>query len=131
MFTHATPITTFTLFADVDGMADYDEGEALPLYRIGSGYQLSKFCGVMVSGAQSCNMGGTGGGSTLSSLIIYFRRPNLDASFSSTCGGSCSEVYSHVYVTLKANATTDFRAVKVTNTGQITVCQLNTEPPAC
>jgi prepilin-type N-terminal cleavage/methylation domain-containing protein len=131
VFSNTPPITSFTMFADLDNDNGLDSGEAFPAYRLSTGYQISKFCGVLPSGDTSCSSGGVGLGSTLNSLTIYFRRPNLDALFTSTCTVACTENYTSAYITVKPNASSDTRSVKITNTGQITICPLNTEPPSC
>lgn len=126
--------TTYTLFADIDNNGAYTAGEGLSgvggvLVSVGRGYTIGKFCAVSSGGAQDCYpSGGTG---TLTDMTIYFRRPNPDATFAATCTGSCASSYTSAYVQLTSTGSTDTRSIKVTNTGQITVCPLNTEPPSC
>lgn len=116
---------TYYIFADTtpapSGNGAYDNGEALPIFRLGSGYQIRSLCAVAVAGG-SC--------ATVSSLTIYFRRPNPDACFaSSAAAGACAlgapAQYSRAYITVGSNANSDSRTVKVSNTGQITVCSPN------
>jgi prepilin-type N-terminal cleavage/methylation domain-containing protein len=126
--------STFTLFADTNNDGTYDAGEGLSgvggvLVSIGRGYSIGKFCAVSSGGQQDCYpSGGTG---VLSDMTVYFRRPNPDAVFSATCTGSCASSYTSAYVQLTTTGSTDTRSIKVTNTGQINVCPLNTEPPSC
>jgi len=125
---------TFTLFADTDNDATYDAGEGLSgvggvLVSIGRGYSIGKFCGVSSGGVQDCYL--ADGSGNISDMTIYFRRPNPDAIFSATCTGSCESSYTSAYIQLVTTGSTDTRSVKVTNTGQITVCPLNTAPPSC
>lgn len=112
---------TYYIFADIDGDGAYDAGEGLPIYRLGSGYVLQSVCGVGVGGS-TCT--------SLTSLTAYFRRPNPDGCFASNAApGACalgaSAVYSRAYITLANTASGDTRSIKVTNTGQISVCQPN------
>lgn len=126
--------STFTLFADINGNNAYDAGEGLSgvggvLVSIGRGYSIAKFCAISSGGTQDCYpSGGTG---TISNMTIFFKRPNPDALFAATCQTGCSAPYTSAYVQLKSAGGTDTRSVKITNTGQITVCPLNVVPPSC
>lgn len=126
--------STFTLFADTNNNGAYTAGEGLSgvggvLVSVGRGYSIGKFCAVSSGGTQDCYL--PDGSGVISDLTIYFRRPNPDASFSATCTGTCAAPYTSAYIQLKSTGGSDTRSVKVTNTGQITVCPLNTVPPAC
>lgn len=127
--------STFSMFADVNGNGVLDAGETLSgvggvLETIGRGYSISKFCAVSSAGVQDCYSPTTGAG-TISDLTLYFKRPNPDATITATCTGSCASGYTSAYVQMQSTGSTDTRSVKVTNTGQITVCPLNTVPPSC
>ena len=71
-----------------------------------------------------------GTGTTIDSLTIYFRRPNPDACFSTSqsptaCAANAAPVYDYAYVQVKASGGSDYRTVKISNTGQIAVCKPN------
>lgn len=110
---------TYYIFADSDGDGAYDAGEGLPIYKLGSGYAIQSACAVAV-GASTCT--------SVNSLTAYFRRPNPDGCFASNaaptaCASGASAVYSRAYITVANTANNDTRSIKVTNTGQIAVCQ--------
>lgn len=110
----------YYLFADVNGdkLRAVDGSEDVQRFTIGTGYSIVKFCGTVVSGGplgQHCS----NSGSPITSLTIYFRRPNPDARFSSS---ATSEVYSDAYIQLTSPALgTNTRGITVTSTGQISV----------
>lgn len=122
----------YLLFADVNGNGQYAAGEELPRYTIGNGrgtdYHIKSFCAHSITSGDQCN---TGTATTISSLTIYFRRPNPDACFSTSANaGACATVttppvYDYAYVQIKPYNGTDFRTIKVTSTGQIAVCKPN------
>lgn len=122
----------YLLFADQNGNGQYASGEELPRYTIGNGrgtdYLIKNFCAHSISSGDQC---GTGTGTTITSLTIYFRRPNPDACFAtSQSTGACATaatppVYDYAYVQLKSFTGTDYRTIKITNTGQIAVCKPN------
>jgi prepilin-type N-terminal cleavage/methylation domain-containing protein len=127
--TPSTPITTYTLFADVvkDGLYDgSNTSEFVQEFKLNQGFTIRKFCAVLGS-AQSCNTETTGGGSPITRLNVFFERPNLDAQFC-TAAGSCN--YTEAYVQIEAT-TGDLRNITVYSTGQISVCTLNEVYPAC
>lgn len=113
---------TYYIFADADGDGAYDVGEGLPIYKLGSSYALQSACTVAV-GASTCT--------SPTSLTVYFRRPNPDACIASNvaptaCAAGASAVFSRAYITLVNTVnTSDTRSIKVTDTGQISVCQPN------
>jgi hypothetical protein len=123
-------LTRFSVFADLPpANSAHDTGEDLPPYVIGKGYQISNYCGIISPTILSCKSGGVGGGSQITSLTVFFKRPNSDAIFSSSAGSG--ETYTSAYIQVKSNGNNDTRAIKVTNTGQIMVCPLNVNPPTC
>ena len=100
------------------------------------GYALTKFCAVQSGGQQDCYPSGANGGSALTSLTIYFTRPNLDACIASSaqpgvCGPGGVSPYISSYIQVSSPASPDLRIVRVTSTGQIVVCQLNADPLTC
>ena len=128
----------YTIFADLNKNGTPDTGESLTsaggsLLTIGAGYSLSQFCAYSGSGSiQDCYPSGVGGGASITSLSMYFKRPLPDATFSTYINGVLhASNYSAAYVKVKSNGSSDFRTVKITNTGQIIVCPLNTAPPSC
>ncbi len=136
----SSDLTHFYIFADLNGNGTMDisspderlSTSGSSLNAIGQGYTVSMFCGIVDPVKQDCYPAGVGGGGAISSLTIYFKRPNPDAFFSATCsGGTCAPSYTGGYVQTKSSGSADTRSVKVTNTGQITVCPLNTAPPNC
>ncbi len=134
----------FTIFADLNG--DHCRAgdpacianpgtEDLPAYQINHGYKIKDVCGTWASNSavRSCIVSPQSGGTQLSSLTVYFKRPDPDAYFySSTAGGATGETYSTVYVQVWATGdASTVRSVKVTPTGQITVCAPNVDPATC
>jgi prepilin-type N-terminal cleavage/methylation domain-containing protein len=110
----------YYLFADVDNdkVRKADGTEDVQRFTIGTGYSIAKFCGTVVSGGTPGSHCSTDA-SPITSLTVYFRRPNPDALFSSSAS---SEVYSDVYIQLLGpTGGTDTRGVTVTSTGQISV----------
>ena len=130
----------YFLFQDYNGNGAYDAGEGLPAYILPRGYIISKVCGITPSGQDCWLYGGSG---ALTYVTIYFQRPNPDACIEtslhpSDCApGSSAQDYSAAYLQVKPSGTApcksdggtqDCRAVKVSTTGQITVCELNAVP---
>lgn len=120
----------YLMFADVDGDGQYEAGEELPRFTIGNGrgtdYLIKDYCAHSNSGDQ-CT---TGTGTTIDSLTIYFRRPNPDACFAtsqspSACAADAAPVYDYAYVQVKPAGGSDYRTIKISNTGQIAVCKPN------
>jgi hypothetical protein len=109
---------SYLLFADLNNNGTYDAGtDALvQTYKVGGGFQISKFCGILSTGVKECWL--SSGGGTISWLSIYFRRPNPDALFRSSLGNP----YAGAYIQIIAQADpTNPRCVTVTNTGEIAV----------
>lgn len=125
-------LTHYLIFADVNGNGEYAAGEELPRFTIGNGrgtdYLIKNICAHHIaSDADQCSSGTS---ATISSLTIYFRRPNPDACFSTAlnntaCAVGATPVYDYAYVQLMTPTGADYRTVKVTNTGQIAVCKPN------
>lgn len=123
---------SYQLFSDINGNSLVDSGEELPCYKVGNGrgtdYKVVNFCAHPLSGGASICYANP---SVLSSLIIYFRRPNPDACIAtSDKPNACltpttAPEYDYAYIQLQSQGSSDVRTVKVTNTGQITVCKLN------
>lgn len=130
-FTSGTP-TQYTLFADLPGVTagngSYDSGEALPIFMLGSGYSISQFCAQRAGGSTLDCTSGTA--TLINSLTIYFRRPNPDACFSTNAAsGACAQgaamVYDAAYIQIQSGGNGDTRHVKISSTGQISVCKPN------
>lgn len=113
----------YYLFADIDGnhVRAADGSEDVQRFTIGTGYSIVKFCGTVISGGtlgQHCSTGA----SPITSLTIYFKRPNPDAQFSSSAG---SEVYSDAYLQITSPAGgTNTRGITISSTGYISVGDL-------
>lgn len=127
----------YLIFADANANGRYDAGEELPRFTIGNGkgtdYRIGNFCAHTIAGANHC---GVLGGTTITSLTVYFRRPNPDACFATSqspgaCAAGAAQVYDYAYIDLQAVGTTDVRTVKITSTGQIAVCKLGADPASC
>lgn len=124
---------TYYLFADTvpqgGGNGAYDGiSEALPAFTLGKGYVIDTLCAVSIGG-NTCAPG-------ITSLTVFFRRPNPDACISTnTSAGSCAPgaaaVYSSAYVQIRSTGNNDLRAIKISDTGQISVCLPNLAPPQC
>jgi hypothetical protein len=122
----------YVIFADANGNGQYASGEELPRYTIGNGrgtdYLIKNFCAHSITSGDQCF---SGTGTTITTLTMYFRRPNPDACFSTSqsttaCATAATPaVYDYAYVQLKSFTGTDYRTIKVTSTGQIAVCAAN------
>jgi Tfp pilus assembly protein FimT len=131
---------SYQLFADIDGDATLDSGEQLPCYRVGNGrgtdYKVKNFCAHVSAGSDQCNASIPATSQVITSLATYFRRPNPDACFTTNvnpgaCAVGASAVYDYAYIELQAQGSTDYRIVKISNTGQIAVCKINTPAASC
>jgi hypothetical protein len=125
--------TSYLTFADLndDHLRASNGSEDLPAYLLSNTYHLLDVCGIWSSDStvRSCLFSPQNGGSTLSWIEVYFKRPDPDAYFYSSVSG---ESYSAVYVELSSiGDTADVRTVKVTPTGEIEVCALNADPGSC
>jgi hypothetical protein len=128
--------TQYTLFADVNGDKIYSgSGENVQTFTLSSGYTITKVCGILSDGtSQSCipANSGTGSGTNIGSLTIFFKRPDPDAQFSATntLGVNNGETYCAAYIQVQGPGS-DWRTVKVTTTGQITIGAPNTAVTGC
>ncbi len=123
---------TYYLFADTvppsGGNGAYDGiSEALPAFTLGKGYVINSLCAVII-GANTCT--------PVSYLTVFFRRPNPDACIStnvspSSCAPGAAATYSSAYVQVMSTGNNDTRAIKISDTGQISVCLPNLAPPQC
>lgn len=107
----------YQLFADVNGdkLRASNGSEDVNQFTLGTGYSIVKFCATISGGSQHCSTGA----SPITSLTIYFRRPNPDARFSSSAS---SEVYSDAYIQIVGpSGVPSTRSISVTSTGQISV----------
>ncbi|MEK7068726.1 MAG: prepilin-type N-terminal cleavage/methylation domain-containing protein [Patescibacteria group bacterium] len=123
------PNTCYALFADVNGDQSWNEGETVSTPILGRTFTIKSFCAVTAAGASSCYTNDNNAGNdAISSLVIYFRRPNPEASIYTSPAGPA---YSYAYVEIQSSADSGARSVKVTSVGQITVCGLNADLAAC
>lgn len=127
----------YLIFADINGNGQYGAGEELPRFTVGNGrasdYRISNYCAHSITSGDQCF---AGTGTAITSLTIYFRRPNPDACFatsqsSGACAPSATPVYDYAYIELQSVGTADVRTVKVTSTGQIEVCPLGVTAENC
>ena len=123
---------TYYLFADTvpqgGGNGAYDGvSEALPAFTLGRGYVVDSLCAVSIGG---------GACAQVSSLTVFFRRPNPDACISTnvspgSCAPGAAAAYSSAYLQIRSTGNNDTRAIKISDTGQISVCLPNKAPPEC
>ena len=122
----STDANHYYLFADVNGDKIYETSptdETVQKFTINTGYSITKFCGILPNGTdQSCTTGTTPGGTPITSLTLYFKRPDPDAQFSATnsAGNANGETYCAVYVQVQGGGG-DTRAIKITTTGQVLI----------
>ena len=119
----------YYLFADIVaatvGNGAYDnstETSSAFTFTLGKGYIISSVCAVQL-GQSACT-------ANVTSLTIFFRRPNPDACISTNlapgaCASGAAAVYSSAFITLRSTGNGDTRSVKISNTGQIAVCTPN------
>lgn len=114
----------YTLFADANNNGKYDNGEQVQIFKLNSGYTISKFCVTPSGGTANsvCYPSGTSG--TITTMTVMFKRPNPDACFDSSsaqtaCATGATAQYSGGYIQLKSG--NDTRSVTVTLTGQISI----------
>lgn len=108
--------SSYLLFADNNGNGAYDASSdsVIQTYRLGAGFQISKFCGKRTTGTLHCS----NDAAPITWLVVYFKRPQPDALFSS----SAAESYSGAYIQVAAiNDPTNTHSVSVSITGQISV----------
>lgn len=116
----------YRLFADINNNGKYTSNEIQQTFMLGSGYTISNFCAVVNTNTYYCKTGGT---DSISSLAILFKRPNPDAQFTEIPDQPGAAI-SSAYIQLQGPGG-DTRAVKVTTTGQISVCGANKTIPDC
>lgn len=108
--------TSYLLFADNNGNGIYDSSfdSVVSTYQVGAGFKINKFCGILTGGSKHCSSDA----SPITWLVVYFKRPQPDALFSS----SASEQYSGAYIQVSAiNDPTNTHSITVSSTGQIAV----------
>ncbi len=130
----------YALFADADNNGQYALSEAINTFTIGNGrgtdYLIRNFCAHSISSnSDQCGCSNaalcTVTSPTIASLTVYFRRPNPDACFATSvspdaCATATTEpVYDYAYMQIKPFGGADWRTIKVTSTGQISVCRPN------
>jgi len=137
-----TDLSRYFLFADLPNASGVGDGkraaggaEDLPPFTLNRSYQIKDFCGVLVgTGGLHC-YSTTPSSNRLTALTIFFKRPSPDSNFSAeTSAGATGESYQYAYIQVKAksdSANASVRTVKVSQTGQITVCPLNADPANC
>jgi len=123
-----------------NGVCDTTEDCLAQRFTIGNGrsagadYTVKNVCAHVIGGSDqcSCTLSSqcTVTSPSITSLTIYFRRPNPDACFASSvnpgaCAAGATAVYDYAYVQLKSSGSTDWRTIKVSSTGQIAVCKQN------
>lgn len=135
-------LTRMYLFADLNGNGLLDTSPtderlaAGGTLVMGRGYTINSFCAVRSSGAQDCYPQGVSGGSAITSLSLYFKRPEPDACIASSaqagaCAPGATAQYTSAYIQVASTNNADVRIVRITNTGQIVVCQLGANPLTC
>ncbi len=120
----------YYLFADLDADGNYDSSpvsEALPAnFTLSKDYRFKSICMVRI-GQSTCDA------TPVTSLTAYFRRPNPDACLASSatlgaCAAGVPPVYSRAYLTVGSAVNDDTRSIKISETGQISVCAPNLSP---
>lgn len=109
-FNLGTP-TQYVLFRDVDGLSDYDSGEAVSTFTIGNGNTLSNIC---VDGGN----GGCVPDVTVANIL--FERPDLNAIFTDSDGNSFTGDPGHVTIEV-ASSGGNTQTIRIGVTGQISV----------
>ncbi|HVV15094.1 MAG TPA: prepilin-type N-terminal cleavage/methylation domain-containing protein [Candidatus Paceibacterota bacterium] len=105
----------------VTGFCSSNAGnEDVQQFKLGPGYSILKFCATTSSNSQVCTP-------TLDWLSIYFKRPNPDAFFATSAGGT----YKSAYIQIVGPDGVTTRGITVTTTGQIIVCGVNKVYPDC
>lgn len=113
-----TSATAYYIFSDINNNGRYDPGEELPAFNLGKGYVINALQAVPT---------GQSAATAVSTLTIYFRRPNPDACFATTgaCTSDTESAYSAGYIQVRSTGNNETRSIKVASTGQITVCAPN------
>jgi prepilin-type N-terminal cleavage/methylation domain-containing protein len=123
--------TSYALYADLNNNGQYDTGEDIQDFNLGTGYYVSNAC-VDLSGFAYCTSSctiipfGLPAGNCATSptwVDVVFHRPNPDACITESGGPFCtpgsSNSYSAAYIQVSNGNGT--RGVTVTSTGEITV----------
>lgn len=120
--------TCYDLFSDSNGDREWESGEKVTTHTLGRNFKISKFCGVTSGGTESCYTNdGNGSNDAITWLTVYFRRPNPEAIIYTSSGST----YSYAYIQVQSASETDYRSIKVTTVGQISVCGLNADVASC
>lgn len=123
------PNTCYALFADVDGDQSWSESETVSTPIFGRSFTIKSFCAVTAGATVSCYTNDDNSANDdISSMVIYFRRPNPEATIYTSPSGPA---YSYAYIEVQSSADSGARSVKVTSVGQITVCGLNVDIASC
>jgi prepilin-type N-terminal cleavage/methylation domain-containing protein len=111
--------SSYILFADANGDNQYTSSpdEKVNQFNIAGGYTINQFCAVQSSGKEDCLGGGKNGGTGITWLSIYFKRPNPDAQFKTSAGNA----YQSAYIKVAGPQDVITRQVNITLTGQISV----------
>jgi prepilin-type N-terminal cleavage/methylation domain-containing protein len=134
--------TNYKLFADTSNASGnsgvFDGGDTVvKTFNLNSGYNIVCYCGILNSTTAHCSAKIASyadpngycpvGSGALTWLMTYFKRPNPDATITS----SAAEAYLGAYVVINSGGNNDVRAIKVSTAGQISVCALNSNPLTC
>lgn len=118
--------SSYILFADANQPPDYTYNstpldEKVQTFSLSGGYTINQFCAIRNSGGnplpEDCLGGGKNGGSSITWLSIYFKRPNPDAQFKTSAGNT----YQSAYIKVAGPDDVVTRKITVTLTGQIVV----------
>lgn len=109
VFNRTTP-NSYIIFADRDNGMDYDTNERVETYTLADGYIISNLCGID-AGGENCFLEST-------EVLIMFERPNPNALFVVSEGGSYSSMKIEIQSPLG-----DTRHVTVHTVGQIAIEQ--------
>jgi prepilin-type N-terminal cleavage/methylation domain-containing protein len=111
--------SSYILFADVNNDNQYTSSpdEKVDLFTLSGGYTINQFCAVRSGGEEDCLGGGKNGGTGITWLSIYFKRPNPDAQIKTSAGNA----YQSAYIKVAGPQDVLARQINVTLTGQISV----------
>lgn len=118
-----TEPTRYFLFADANADRTWQSTETVTTHNLGRTFIIKDICAVTAGGTTSCTSTGA-----IDWLTIYFRRPDPDAVIYTSNTGA---TYSYAYVQIQSSAESDYRSIKVTSVGQISVCGLNAAVASC
>ncbi|HEY4501472.1 MAG TPA: prepilin-type N-terminal cleavage/methylation domain-containing protein [Candidatus Paceibacterota bacterium] len=126
--------------ANGNNICDTNEDCLAQRFTIGNGrsagadYTIRNYCAHVINGSDQCKCTSasqcTVTSPSITSLTVYFRRPNPDACFATSqnpaaCAPGAAAIYDYAYIQLKSAGSTDWRTIKVSSTGQIAVCKQN------